>query len=88
MPTWTETELDDLPKDLLRQLSTKVIGPYAVRVRGQRNSYKSHYESQLMRANRLEQELRKAREACKRMAEKLSANAEVTGRPPHGTETE
>ena len=74
MPTWSEKELDDLPKDLLRQLSGRVLGPYAVKLRGQRNFYKSHFAGQKRRAEKLAKELADAREACRRMREELSAN--------------
>lgn len=67
-------ELDELPKTLLLQLSGKLLGPYVVKLRGQRNSYKSHYVGQKRKAEKLERELADAREACKRMREKLSAN--------------
>lgn len=66
------TELDALPKPVLRELSAKTLREYVCEVRAERNKYLSLYVSTKTKADRLERELEDARAACRRMAEEVA----------------
>lgn len=59
-----QDELEAMPKALLLELSAKVTGPLAVKMRGQRNTLASKYEQARNKIIRLEEALFDARGGC------------------------
>lgn len=76
-------ELDSVPKRVLHQISARQLREYVCLVRAERNKYRSLYASHKAKADRLEQELADARDACRRMAAELRANV-IWANPPQG----
>lgn len=60
-------DLNDLPLDVISQLTKNEIVCYLKSLRGAHNRYKSIYESQKEKADRLSIEVAEARAACKKL---------------------
>jgi hypothetical protein len=71
-------ELEQLPKQVLRELSTKSLKVYVYFLRGERNKYRDLYKQAKAKTIRLERELKDARKACRKFQEKQESNLDVS----------